>query len=218
MNGTPRAAGLHVFLDFDGTITQTDTLQFLVAHFGAGRESHDTTDRLIREGRLTLRDGIARDMAALTVPFAEAAPRLRAEVAVDPGFTPLMRWCEARDVPVTVLSAGFQELIDLFIDGAEFPGLEIRANRFEPGSWRAVFRDAGPLGHDKSVPVREARAAGRYTVFVGDGVSDIEPAAVADEVFARAGRSLVRLCRDRGIACRPFETLAEVRESLDERL
>jgi HAD superfamily phosphoserine phosphatase-like hydrolase len=218
MSEALHAARLHVFLDFDGTITRTDTLEYLVEGFGGGAAHYRETERLIHEGRLTLRDAIARDMATLAVPFADAAPRLRAEVAIDPGFAPLVRWCVAHGVPVTVLSAGFHELIDLFVDAEAFPGLEIRANRFAPGTWRAVFRDVSPLGHDKSVAVREARAAGYHTVFVGDGVSDLEPAGVADEVFARVGRSLVDLCRVRGIACRPFETLAEVHASLDARL
>jgi HAD superfamily phosphoserine phosphatase-like hydrolase len=212
------AARLHLFLDFDGTITRTDTLEFLVQRFGAGVEGYRETNRLIHEEGLSLRDAIARDMGTLTVPLHEAAPHLQAEVALDPGFAPLVRWGAAHGVPVTVLSGGFHELIDLFIDGGEFPDLEIRANRFAPGTWRAVFRDGSPHGHDKSVAVRAARTAGLHTVFVGDGVSDLEPAGVADEVFARAGRSLVDLCRRRGIACRPFETLAEVHASLDGRL
>jgi 2,3-diketo-5-methylthio-1-phosphopentane phosphatase len=212
------AARLHVFLDFDGTITRTDTLEFLVERFGAGVEGYRETNRLIHEEGLSLRDAIARDMGTLTVPLSEAAPELRAEVALDPGFAPLVRWCAAHGVPVTVLSGGFHELIELFIDDREFPGLEIRANRFAPGTWRAIFRDASPHGHDKSVAVRGARAAGRHTVFAGDGVSDLAPAGVADEVFARVGRSLVDLCRGRGIACRPFESLAELHASLDGRL
>ena len=211
-------ARLHVFTDFDGTITRPDTLEFLTGRFGGGPELYRETGRLLREGRLTLREGILRDLESLTVPFATAAAAIRAEVRVDPAFAAFARWCAARGIPLTILSAGFVEIVDLLLPPDARAGAEVRANRLEPGSWRCRFRDDSPDGHDKSAALRAARQAGRRTVFVGDGLSDRAPARVADLVFARRDRSLVDWCREQGIACVEFEGFAEVRAHLDARL
>jgi 2,3-diketo-5-methylthio-1-phosphopentane phosphatase len=211
-------ARLHVFCDFDGTITRPDTLQFLTERFGGGAALYRESGRLLRDGKVTLRDAIARDMGSITVPFAEAASALVREIAIDPGFRPFARWCAGLGIPLTILSAGFSEIIDLLLVPAELPAVEVRANHFEPGTWRAVFVDATPLGHDKAAAVSAAKRRGWRTVFVGDGFSDREPAAVADLVFARRGRSLIDYCRKRRIACVEFDSFSEVQQDLHGRL
>jgi 2,3-diketo-5-methylthio-1-phosphopentane phosphatase len=205
---------LRVFCDFDGTITTPDTLEFLTGRFGGGPELYRETGRLLRSGAISLRDGIARDMESLRVPFDEAAAALRAEVQVDPGFPRFARWCAEHDVPLTILSAGYAEIIELLLPPDLRAGADVRANRFVPGTWRTVFRDASPEGHDKAAAVRAARAAGCRAVFIGDGFSDRGPAREADVVFARRGRSLVSWCAEQGIACEVFASFDEVQRSV----
>jgi 2,3-diketo-5-methylthio-1-phosphopentane phosphatase len=209
---------LHVFCDFDGTITRPDTIQFLTERFGGGAALYKETGRRLDTGEVTLRDALAGDLGSIRVPFTEVADALVREITIDPGFRPFARWCAGLGVRLTILSAGFMEIIDLVLVPAELPAMEIHANRFEPGTWRCIFYDDTPLGHDKSVAVRAAKRAGYRTVFVGDGFSDREPAAVADLVFARRGRSLVDYCRRHGIACVSFDTFFEVQQDLQARL
>jgi HAD superfamily phosphoserine phosphatase-like hydrolase len=217
------AAALHVFCDFDGTVTEPDTLKLLVERLGGGPALYEETGRLLRMGALTLREGIARDVGSVRVPFAEAAAVLRAEVAIDPGFAPFARWCAGARVPLTILSAGFEEIIhlllgDLLLGPPGLPPLEVRANRLRPGTWTSVFRDETPWGHDKAAPIRTARRRGATTVLVGDGYSDREAARVADVVLARRGRSLATYCRERGIPCREYATFDDVLRDVRDRL
>src|SRR5262245_44328759 len=145
----------HVFSDFDGTITETDTLVFLATTLGGGPEMVEAIGRLIREGKLSLRDGIAAEMRSVRSSFDEAAALLRERVRIDAGFAPLARWCEERSIPLTVLSAGFHQFIDLFLSSDEFPRIEILANNIftsgpeEQTGWRCAFRDKTEWGHDK---------------------------------------------------------------------
>jgi len=217
MNGLD-ATRLHVFSDFDGTVSEPDTLKFLTERFGAGAAHYRETGRLLRAGEISLRDGVARDIGTLTVPFADAARALRAHVSIDPGFPPFARWCASERIPLTILSAGFEEIIALFLGREDFPDLEVRANRFRPGSWECIFRDASPLGHDKAAAVVQARRRGRKTIFIGDGFSDREAAAVADVVFVRRERSLVEHCRAAGIACEEYATFHDVHKRLPAAL
>ncbi len=204
-------AKLHIFSDFDGTITSKDTLVFLATTIGGGPRHVETIGRLIREGRMSLRDGIAAEMRGIRAPFDHAVNLLRERVTIDPGFPALARWCHANGVPLTVLSAGFHQIIDLFISPAEFPAVEVLANNLNPDEktgWRCIFRDRTKFGHDKGAALRAARQRGEYIIFIGDGLSDRPGAEAADEVFAKHG--LVLYCRERGINYREFDTFEDI--------
>lgn len=210
---------LHIFSDFDGTITEKDTLVFLAENLGGGTEMVKAIGRLIREGGLSLREGIAGEMRSIRVPFAEAVELLRSQVRIDPGFPPFARWCSEKRIPLTIVSAGFREIIDLFLPSEEYSGVEILANHIRPDEvlgWQCVFRDATPYGHDKSKALKAARDQGSYLTFIGDGLSDRAPAEVADEVFAK--HSLIEYCISRGINCHEFEEFDQIRKHLEARL
>ncbi len=206
---------VHIFSDFDGTITEKDTLVFLATHLGGGPQMVETMGRLVTEGQLTLRDCIAGEMRSLRAPFADAVKLLREQVQVDPGFAPFAKWCAEQKLPLTILSAGFREIIDLFITAPHFLNLEILANHLKPDEergWQCVFRDQSEFGHDKTMALQEARKKGCYTIFIGDGLSDRAPAEVADEVFAKHG--LAEYCQTRGIRCHEYRTFADVLQKL----
>jgi 2,3-diketo-5-methylthio-1-phosphopentane phosphatase len=208
----------HIFSDFDGTITETDTLVFLATHLGGGPRMVEAIGRLIGEGKLSLRDGIAAEMRSICKPFVEAERLLREQVRIDAGFAPLARWCGERKIPLTILSAGFHQIIDLFISRNEFPHLEILANDIHPNEevgWQCQFRDRTDWGHDKASPLKEARRRGEYVIFIGDGLSDHAAAEAADEVFAK--HALAEYCRERRINCHEYQTFNEILKRLQER-
>jgi 2,3-diketo-5-methylthio-1-phosphopentane phosphatase len=212
-------ARVHVFSDFDGTITDRDTLVFLTERLGGGARMREVNDRLVKEGKISLRQCLAGNVRSIRAPFAEAVRLLREQVGIDPEFPGFVRWCAARSVPLTVLSAGFRQIIDLYLPPADFPGLDVRANTLVPDErkgWQCLFRDRSAFGHDKAEALREARRGGRYAIFVGDGISDRAPAEVADEVFAKP--ELARWCAARGIPCRTFASFGDVARDLAGRL
>jgi 2,3-diketo-5-methylthio-1-phosphopentane phosphatase len=209
---------LHIFSDFDGTITEQDTLIFLTTRLGGGASLIAEIGQALRAGEMTLRAGIAAEMRSIHRPFSEAVALLRAEVEIDPGFAPLAAWCAQQNIPVTVLSAGFQQIIDLFLPRAEFPHLQIRANELEPDElrgWQCHFRDETDYGHDKAAPLRQAQRRGEHVIFIGDGLSDRAAAEAADEVFAKP--ALAEYCRAQGINCHEFQTFAEILPQLQSR-
>ena len=210
---------LHIYSDFDGTITQKDTLIFLAENLGGGSPMVEALGRLIREGKISLRDGIAAEMRSIRAPFSEAVRLLRENVALDPGFPRFAKWCAEQRIPLTILSAGFKEIIDLFLPPEDYPGLEVIANSVQPDEtrgWQCAFRDETPFGHDKSKVLRAARERKSYVTFIGDGLSDRAPAQVADEVFAK--HSLSEYCEANGITCHEFTNFDEIREILAARL
>ncbi len=208
---------VHIFTDFDGTITDMDSLVFLTRELGGGPATLDSIGQQLRANTMTLRAGITAEMATIRASFRAAEEMLRARITVDPHFKPFVQWCRANRIPLTVLSAGFHEVIDLFIPAAEFPALEILASRIQPleTGWQCLFRDASDYGHDKTAAIQQARRDGLHTIFIGDGLSDRASAEVADEVFAK--RYLAEYCRARNIACQEFQTFADVLHLVSSR-
>jgi 2,3-diketo-5-methylthio-1-phosphopentane phosphatase len=210
---------VHIYSDFDGTITTKDTLVFLATTIGGGEKMVETIGRLIREGDLTLRDAIAAEMRSIRAPFGEAEELLRKNITLDPGFRTFVSYCEDAGIPLTILSAGFEQLIDLFLSSKEFPGLKILANRLkvdEQVGWQCEFRDKTEFGHDKSKVLEDARKRGEYVIFIGDGFSDRAPARVADEVFAK--HRLAEYCEAQGIFCHEYKTFHDVLQILKGRM
>lgn len=208
----------HIFSDFDGTISQKDTLVFLATNLGGGTDMVQSIGRLIREGTLSLSEGIAAEMRSIRRPFADAESLLREQVQIDPGFPAFAAWCETKAIPLTILSAGFHQLIDLFIRREDFPHLQILANTLKPNEetgWQCVFRDKTGWGHDKAVAIKAAKKRGEHTIFIGDGLSDRGAADVADEVFAK--HSLIEHCRKTGIQFHEYQTFDDILKLLQDR-
>lgn len=208
----------HIFSDFDGTITSKDTLVFMTTRLGGGPKMVEAIGRLIREDKITLAEGIAAEMRSVRASRREADQLLREEVSIDPSFKPFAQWCEAREIPLTILSAGFYQNIELFITREEFPRVEILANNVRPNEeigWQCEFRDTSAYGHDKARAIKAARGRGAYTIFIGDGLSDRAAADAADEVYAK--HSLIQYCREKKIRFREFETFDEILRELQTR-
>ncbi len=203
-----------VFVDFDGTITDIDTFDALVRAV-AGDDAWDAIDGPLMAGEITLRDALQRQAALVGLSRVEALAFLESHARVDPAFGPFVAAVRARGGTIRVVSAGIATVIH---DALERAGVEVDvlANDvdFAPGGWTMSFVDASDNGHDKAAHVREARAAGIPTVYVGDGISDFAAALAADRRFAKAGRALESYCRERGIPCTSFASFREIEAAL----
>ena len=197
---------MRLVLDWDGTVTETDSLWMVLEEFG-DREVFARVEGSLVEGRLSFQEVMELEFATVTAPLAEVAAFLCREVRIRPGFAELA----AAERPL-VLSSGFHELIEpvLAREGVE---LEVRANRIDEreDGWRVLWRDpercpvCGDLCKRRSLPPAPF-------AYVGDGYSDRCAAAVADRVFARDG--LAEWLSSEGIAFERFDDLHDVLSAL----
>ena len=200
---------MRLVLDWDGTVTETDSLWMVLEEFG-DREVFARVEGSLVEGRLSFQDVMELEFATVTAPVAEVAAFLCREVRVRPGFAELA----AAERPL-VLSSGFHELIEPVL-AREGIDLELRANRIDAraGGWCLLWRDpqqcpvCGDLCKRRSLP-RPPFA------YAGDGYSDRCAAAVADRVFARDG--LAEWLGSEGIAFERFDDLRDVLAALHSR-
>jgi 2-hydroxy-3-keto-5-methylthiopentenyl-1-phosphate phosphatase len=197
---------VHLVLDWDGTVTETDSLWMVLEEFG-DPEVFARVEGSLVDGRLSFKDVMELEFATVTAPVAEVAAFLCREVRIRPGFAELA----AAERPL-VLSSGFHELIEpvLAREGLE---LELRANRIDArqDGWRVLWRDpercpvCGDLCKRRSLPPTPF-------AYAGDGYSDRCAAAVADRVFARDG--LADWLSSEGLQFERFDDLRDVLAAL----
>ena len=198
---------MRVVLDWDGTVTEVDSLHLVLLEFGdhAVYEEHEA--RLGRE--LTLHEVIAGEFRTVRAPLEEVAVWVREHVRLRAGFAEF-----ARKRRPLIVSSGFHELIEPVL---EREGLELSvvANRLDPrpDGWRVRFRNDDPCSVCGE-PCKRADVAGLDgVVYVGDGFSDRCVALAATRAFARDG--LAEYLTERGVAFERFDDFHEVAALLD---
>jgi 2-hydroxy-3-keto-5-methylthiopentenyl-1-phosphate phosphatase len=99
-----------VFLDFDGTITRRDATDAILEAF-ADRRWLDVEEAWIT-GRIGSRDCLAAQMDLVTAT-RDQVDQLLDGIDVDPGFRSLLDGCEAKSLPVHIISAHFRGALRL---------------------------------------------------------------------------------------------------------
>ena len=196
---------VRLVLDWDGTVTERDTLHMVIEEFGNLEVFRALEAEIGR--RLTLNEIIGAEMATISAPMDEVVGWLLRHARVRPGFADLA----AGHAPL-IVSAGFHELIEPVLD-REGVRAAVIANHVaaEPTGWRATFRDGGRCDVCGE-PCKRLDVVGGAFTYVGDGVSDRCVALAAERVFARDG--LAVWLAEQGADFEPYDDLRDVLAAL----
>ena len=204
-----------IVVDFDGTITERDTLVDIVQE--QAPEVFDQVEADLQAGRITLRECIAREFEAVRGRHDEIVERAVSRVRVRAGFADLVEAARRDGHRVVVVSSGFESIIRPVLEREGVPPVDVVAHevRFEPGGSTVEFRHGEICTvcdqECKRSVVDELRNGGPV-VYVGDGYSDRCAALTADRVFAR--RELAEYLEADGAPYEPFDDFVGVRVSL----
>jgi 2-hydroxy-3-keto-5-methylthiopentenyl-1-phosphate phosphatase len=190
---------MRLVLDWDGTVTERDTLDLVLGEFG-NPEIYARVEAELDAGTMTLNEVIAAEFATVTTPLEEVVPWLLEHTRVRAGFAEL-----AREHRPLVISSGFHELIEPVLEQEGVLGeVELRANRLDPRAdgWRVLFRVNEACPHCGEACKRADLPQDAEVVYAGDGYSDFCAVAAADRVFATG--NLARRLREQGVAFTPL--------------
>jgi HAD superfamily phosphoserine phosphatase-like hydrolase len=205
-------ARAHVFFDFDGTLTPVDVGVHLLERF-APSSWRAIEERYVR-GEIGSRECTVEEWALLP-PDRDLLRGAAAEVPLDPAFPVLLQALRASGALVTVVSDGFGFHVE---DRLAPFGVEVLTNAVDWRTGELTFPNTdrccpcSTCGTCKQAPLKDARADGRVTVFVGDGTSDRKAALLADVLFAKG--ALARWCDERDVEFTSFHTIADVHAEL----
>src|SRR5919201_2993362 len=152
-------------LDWDGTVTERDTLDLVLQEFGDPEIYEQVEAELGRS--LSLNEVIAREFATVTAPLDEVVAWLLENARIRPGFEEL-----ARTHRLLILSSGFHETIEPLLEREGVRGsVELRANRLDPRAdgWRVLFRDGDACSTCGEVCKRGDLPREGEIVYAGDG-------------------------------------------------
>ena len=197
---------MRLVLDWDGTVTETDSLWMVLERFG-DEEVFARVEGALTAGTISFRDVMELEFATVTAPLDEVRGYLLREARIRPG----LRELSEAHAPL-VLSSGFHELIEPLL-AREGVALEVRANRLDPrpDGWRVRWRDPEPCPVCGDLCKRRSLPA-RPLAYAGDGYSDRCAALEADLVFARDG--LAEWLAAEGVSFVPFESLHDIAAEL----
>src|SRR3954447_19330761 len=99
-----------LLLDFDGTLTDHDTLDLLVAEHAPAVWLE--AEQALTDGTMTLNEVIAVEFGHVHTTLDEALAVLRERVALRPGLDELIEFCRERFIEPVVVSSGFHEVIE----------------------------------------------------------------------------------------------------------
>ena len=142
------------FTDFDGTITQQDSNDFMIENFGIGPALRKEMFQDILYGRRTFRDAFKEMLDSITLPLDKCIAALLQNITLDEGFKEFYSWARDNNIPVVVLSGGMEPIIRALlahlVGEDEVRTLPILSNDVVPrpgkrldeeGGWEIMFRD-----------------------------------------------------------------------------
>lgn len=204
-----------ILCDFDGTITEQDVTNLIWDRYGIPRW-REVLLPPYRAGTMSPPELMARGYAPISASAEELLAFAKPQVNLRRGFEELLAVCERKGWPFRVVSQGLDwYLKDFLPTSVTFHGLRAELR----GTWQVSVPPEVTLkpGQDYKSWVLEGlrrEFPARPAVFLGDGTNDLPIARDADRVFAVAGSTLEKLCKQHGISAASFEDFHQVIEAL----
>ncbi len=205
---------VHIFTDFDGTITQVDLGDDLFKQFGAFEPYHEQ----LLAGEL----GIAEywQILARSLP-PEVTPDFIRQYAesqhTDAYFRDFYLYCQEEGFELSVVSDGFDLYIKPVLEKLNVENIKIFCNnliydgeKYAPHFPRASESCNCLAASCKRNVILSTAEPDAIIVYIGDGYSDFCPAEYADIVFAK--KKLAAYCFSNRIPHHSFHTFFEVKQ------
>lgn len=215
-----------VVCDFDGTAIMGDIADALALQY-LGPTEFEFVNTQYQCGQITFRELLHKLFEPIAATPAEIRASAQELTEFRPGFTRLVDYSRAQNIPFTLASGGLDVYITPALELLTEPQrnwMTLRANHAEhrPGGLEISFpygdsRDScGACGSCKGAVITELKRAGYRVVAIGDGNADRCMAPVAHKLFAR-GR-LRDWCDATRHEYTPFETFDVVVDFLAAEL
>jgi 2,3-diketo-5-methylthio-1-phosphopentane phosphatase len=212
-------AKLVVLCDFDGTITEIDTVEFLLDRFAAG--NWRIFDRQFEIGKISLEETLESELSLVKASHDKILKELEGVVTFRPHFKELVKYCFTKHVPFKIVSAGLDFVISHFLESKDmlkYVELYAPKTEFSNGAIRLTFPK---LFYETSINfkhdlVKYYRNHSKIVIYIGNGMGDFDAAANADYSFAVKNSKLEKMCQERNIECRSILDFQEVVKAIKD--
>lgn len=207
---------MHVYCDFDGTISLDDATDFVLTNLADPKWEAIEQDWL--DGEIGSAECMRRQIALIRGKQHELDDVLE-DVAIDPTFPAFANFCRQHALPLTIVSDGVDYFIRQILARNNLRHIPVIANKL------TVVNPEGTATYHLTSPRADAHCLsaagvckcrsltpGDLRVYIGDGRSDFCVSHHPELVFAKG--KLADYCFDQDIPFIAYETFADLTHSL----
>ena len=197
-----------LLVDFDGTITTTDTNDKLVYK----HRNDKINDLLSKELDMEYIEFVDAVLDEVKITEEDYLKFILSEIGISQGFKEFYDIAIAQGLPIAIVSGGFHNGIRPFLEKFGIRDVEVYANslNFDEDNITGTYYDGknkdccdmGPCGNCKIQHYEKLKDQGYKVIFIGDGITDQSLAREADVVFAKDGLEI--FCKENQIKYIPW--------------
>jgi 2-hydroxy-3-keto-5-methylthiopentenyl-1-phosphate phosphatase len=200
-----------VVIDWDGTVTEMDTLSSALQHFVPATTLAPLTERVdaaLAAGDMSLQEVMEAEFSVMKAPIDTVVAYIVEHALIRPGFTDFVNAFKP-----LILSTSFYETIEpvLLREGVT---ATVRASRIAAAGdgWSIRWMSTELCSHCGERCKRSLLPSGAF-IYVGDGYSDRCAAQAAYRIFARDG--LARYLDQLNVAYEPFDDFRDITAAIN---
>lgn len=209
-----------IFCDFDGTVTNKDNIVSIMRHFNPpGWEKWK--DGVLSQS-ISIQEGVGKMFRLLPTSLKEEITQFVLETSeIREGFSDFVQYTKKQEIPLYIVSGGidffvkpmlqpFNDITGIYCNEADFSGENIQIN------WPHFCDDKCSnqnCGCCKPTIIRNISNANTHSIVIGDSVTDVEAAKMADTVISRD--YLSERCEALSIPYQPFHTFYDCIDILE---
>jgi len=207
-----------VLSDFDGTIVDIDTGEYVLSQFAHG--DWRAIDEQLERGEITLEECLTKQFAMVKETEERLLKEVEGVASFRPGFVDLVDYCETNRYPFVIVSGGMDFIIKHLLRAQKLlDRVEIVAPKAKATKGGVTFRfpklsQVGSLNFKDDL-VRTYENNSGESVYIGDGLSDLAAITRANIRFAIRGSRLSKLCRREGIDFQEIDDFHDVLRNLE---
>lgn len=198
-----------IFCDFDGTITNNDNIVQIMEEFGPP-EAEEIKQQILGQ-KISIQDGVRQLFSLLPSRKREEIINFVLNDAnIRNGFAEFVAYAKEHNIPFYVVSGGidfflhpvlekFGPFEKIYCNKADFSGETIAIHYPYACDDNCL---SGGCGCCKPSIIRTLSADDSYRIVIGDSITDLEAAKMADAVLARD--YLIKKCEELNIKYTPF--------------
>lgn len=203
--------------DFDDTITVGDLGTSIVDAFGS--KEWERSEELYLDGKIGVEETSRIQYGLVRTTRKEVEAFISRNTCIREGFVDFVAYCRERGLSFVIVSSGLDIYIEPTLERLNLSDVELYSAKgiYANGGIDVQYRD--PMGRAIEAGFKEAylkhlKERGLPMVYIGDSMSDIEPAKGSDHVFARG--KLADVLKREGVGFHHFDTFHDVTRAVDE--
>lgn len=210
-----------IFCDFDGTITNNDNIVQIMEKFGP-YEAGQLKKEILGQ-KISIQEGVRKLFALLpSDKKEEIISFVLKDAEIREGFSQFVTYTRERNIPLYIVSGGIDFFLHpvlepygpfekIYCNEADFTGKTIHINYPHTCDNQCASQGCGCC---KPSIIRSLSSDEHYNIVIGDSITDLEAAKMADAVLARD--FLIQKCEEEGIPYKPFENFLDCIQHIDE--